>query len=112
MKQFSTIITVEFPENGKSFELDAMEVIPEIKDDKSDAGILYKMSQRFVVDLPERETLLYFRTMRRCIVTLRDLQGKTYRIGTRNIPALCMIVPNINRAELVVEADMIANPLL
>ena len=119
MIEFSCFIGVTLLTGSKRrFEFMADEFTFQPSVTNENGGTYWDCDKTFVVDMPDLDALNEFAMPRNSIVTLAALSGrgakafvKTVTIGSDGIPARALLVPHLNKVQLIVTCKMLHNPL-
>lgn len=112
MLDFSNLITVAPLEGNATFDFFVDEFVsyaPTTSDDA--AGTCWNCDRTWIIDLPSSAVLLFFSIYRSAIITIRS-HGRTFTIGTKDIPAKVMISPNLAKAQVIMTCKALKHPLL
>ena len=113
MLEFTNLIRVEpLSSENKVYELMAntFSYIPQSSD--NDSGNYWNCDKTIVVDLPDAATRKFFSIERNAIVTIKASDGRSFSIGTKEVPARVQISSNLTSANLIIKCKMLKDPLL
>ena len=113
MLEFTNLIRVEpLSSENKVYELMAntFSYIPQSSD--NDSGNYWNCDKTIVVDLPDVATRKFFSIERNAIVTIKASDGRSFSIGTKEVPARVQISSNLTSANLIIKCKMLKDPLL
>lgn len=111
MKEFTSLLKVTPTDGTAAFEFlaDHFDFNPTSADEEG--GISWSCDKTFVIDIPEKKALQYFAIPRKAIVTLTASDRTTYDIGATEVPARVHIQAHLQKAQLIMDCTMLANPL-
>lgn len=113
MLEFTNLIRVEpLSSENKVYELMAntFSYIPQSSD--NDSGNYWNCDKTIVIDLPDAATRKFFSIERNAIITIKTSDGRSFDIGTREVPARVQISSNLTSANLIIKCKMLKDPLL
>ncbi|WP_273165507.1 pseudouridylate synthase [Hoylesella saccharolytica] len=113
MLEFTNLIRVEpLSSENKVYELMAntFSYIPQSSD--NDSGNYWNCDKTIVIDLPDAATRKFFSIERNAIVTIKASDGRSFSIGTKEVPARVQISSNLTSANLIIKCKMLKDPLL
>lgn len=113
MLEFTNLIRVEpLSSENKVYELMAntFSYIPQSSD--NDSGNYWNCDKTIVIDLPDAATRKFFSIERNSIVTIKASDGRSFSIGTKEVPARVQISSNLTSANLIIKCKMLKDPLL
>jgi hypothetical protein len=113
MLEFTNLIRVEpLSSENKVYELMAntFSYIPQSSD--NDSGNYWNCDKTIVIDLPDAATRKFFSIERNAIVTIKSSDGRSFSIGTKEVPARVQISSNLTSANLIIKCKMLKDPLL
>jgi hypothetical protein len=113
MLEFTNLIRVEpLSSENKVYELIAntFSYIPQSSD--NDSGNYWNCDKTIVIDLPDAATRKFFSIERNAIVTIKASDGRSFSIGTKEVPARVQISSNLTSANLIIKCKMLKDPLL
>ena len=113
MLEFTNLIRVEpLSSENKVYELMAntFSYIPQSSD--NDSGNYWNCDKTIVIDLPDAATRKFFSIERNAIVTIKASDGRSFSIGTKEVPARVQISSNLTSANLRIKCKMLKDPLL
>ncbi len=92
------------------FEADEFDFSPSVEE--SDAGCLFNCDKDVTVTTPAADVMADFSIPLPAIVEFSDTEGRKYRVGCPQIPALVSVAPNLNSSTLRIRCGMVRPPLL
>ncbi len=92
------------------FEADFFDYDPTPED--SSAGKCYNCDKDIYISLPTSSVLKDFSSPKYAIIEISTTNGKKYKIGSNQIPALVSLTPHLNTATLHVKCKMLHSPLI
>ena len=113
MLEFTNLIRVEpLSSENKVYELMAntFSYIPQSSD--NDSGNYWNCDKTIVIDLPDAATRKFFSIERNAIITIKASDGRSFSIGTKEVPARVQISSNLTSANLIIKCKMLKDPLL